>query len=779
MKSLNHIDEAVFLIVALLVFSGSVLADEIDLSAGEIKEANVFLNQESERWVGAVGDSYRGEDAIKNRSIGEIIFIDSQAGDVREIDIQGLGGGGYYFAAVPYSDENINISRVRKLDNLSLLDKGELFSKKYYPDFYPNYNDYFDAPDETFNQTENITLAGKERVAAKTILNDNVPYYLLRYETETDGIQPLFVAPIDGKKWGSQYSSCYDGDACNFELILPKINESNSENSFQLSLLARGEVVASCSEVTVSETTYIDGIALEGQKNSTCASVKADNSTLDFANSVLEGDNNAFGSKSNGTCGLEVTGDNVLVRKPDVNGYSQGVCFNDSTGGQIRDGGLGGNDVSVAADNSSLTVRNTNLTEEGWGIKARNSGLVEAEKLSFSDVKFSGTLFDAAVESLDNTPTLSEGVVNGLSSLNLSVNVTSVQSSSYVHELGFFYPPVNDSGVEPKQIYKVGKNSSYNSSDPEENKYIADELDVKADPERRYIYFDNNITSFSFFQVFGEKVQPEENTVVETVTEEEEVPGQIVPDAANRFPPQPEPIKLDLSAQDELIIRQNQTKEIDFQVTNYGKVDTESFRVETELGEDWRTGSNRFENLGFNSSTNGTLLAKPLEAETGNLTAVIKAVKDNRSILDYETVDIQVLPLREAQEVQVVEMPRFLDFEEDSEEQISIMVENTGDYDLDSLTVSTRNMEKCINTTSDTYSVEREQQKPLELEIETVSQPASCQGIVVFRENSEPVGFAALSVSVAPSPEESGFQVLPLLIIIWTAFTVYEVLFRG
>jgi hypothetical protein len=203
-----------------VVFLGAAIAGSITLEGGSIVNAMLDVSLGAEKWAGVSGSVY-----MEINDTPESIhskFIDDEVGGTLELDLRGKVDERHYFGALPFDNSDFEPDRLGNL-SLSDLEAGGLFDESDFPTFYPDdssYEEVRESPDETFESTEQITLFEEQYSALKTTLHDGIPYYLLSYELNGEE-QPLFLSSI------KDYSSCYDGNSCNHQFMLPEINGSN------------------------------------------------------------------------------------------------------------------------------------------------------------------------------------------------------------------------------------------------------------------------------------------------------------------------------------------------------------------------------------------------------------------------------------------------------------------------------------------------------------------------------------------------------------------------
>ncbi|WP_414838023.1 hypothetical protein ACK3SF_01325 [Candidatus Nanosalina sp. VS9-1] len=215
-------EKLMFLGVTAVVLLGIGIAGSISLEAGHVVQAILGPTTVSSNWAGVSGDisGFQEETASP---IDYFYAGDSRSGSVTDLSLEGQNDGRHFFGALPFHDEEFESGRVGNL-SLSDLDAGGLFDEEDFPVFYPNgtsYDEVTDNPEKTFEDTENIKLLGSEFKALKTTLNGGVNYYMLGYDINGT-TQPVFVAGIDS------YSSCYDGEDCDYQLMLPRIDDDYS-----------------------------------------------------------------------------------------------------------------------------------------------------------------------------------------------------------------------------------------------------------------------------------------------------------------------------------------------------------------------------------------------------------------------------------------------------------------------------------------------------------------------------------------------------------------------
>lgn len=767
---------AIILFAAVSVLFQPVVAEKVDLTGGEVVRAEIFSGGETSRWLGVVGDSKRAEEPYKTHNFSEMVFLDGQTGDIIQKDMRGLSGGGYYYAAIPFVD-GFDTSKIYALENLSSLDKGELFRENYFPAFYPDYSNYFDAPDETFTSESSVFIDGRNLSAARTVLEKDVEYYLLKYNTSQDGLQPMFVAPIDGERWGDKHGDCYDGKSCGFEFILPRANTSSgSQNAYTLSVFARQPAVQGCGSYGFKGTSFMLETPVSGREGS-CLNLTSDNLTIDFANNKVEGD--GTNSRSENACAARIKTSDVVLRDFSATNFTSAVCIEDERGVNLLLGRLESNRYGVDAVNSTFEVTDTEMNNT-WDLTGQEDTLLSLDNVNLSGDLVSGQFFNLKLKS-GHPPNISEEDMD-LVSLPLELNVSATESFAYGTDIGFNYPSVNRTKIEPTTLYKISRNDSYSSSDPLEAKYIVEDIEeVLSDPETgsRFIFTPENITSFSILQVFGEKISPETETETIAETEVERV-TEYRTETRTRVASNPILVDLNLS-RNYMKLNRNLTSELSFGVTNYGDVPTGEIAVTAPERDSWKIGDSRMDQLTPGQSENGSVLLRPdSEAQLGNTTLVV-AVMKNRSAIDLETVKVNIRPAKEGA-VRVIESPRFLALEKSQEMGVSLLAHNPRGTPVN-LTLSSRNLDECAVIESRNVTIESSESREVDFSVRTRDEAQSCQGLLVlknrFKDKEEVMGFTSVSLSVEEKKKSEGILILPLILIAWTLYSLYVVLLNG
>lgn len=737
------------LVIGLAVASSSY---QVDLSGGEVQNENVSSTEASQNWIGISGDVQRFGQGLDEYKIGELSFDNSQTGEVRQTELKGLSGGGYYLVFTP-SGEEVQPSQVEELESGDL-EKNGIFSQETFPAFYPDYGNITDTPDQTFTEYSNLMIENQHYNLSKTQLSSGTPLYLGKQISNSSEL-PVFIAPIEGEVFnGNKYQSCNSGGECSFEFILPRNNRS--DNLYSINFWSSGTPVESCREIDYNGSTYIRQNAL-GSANS-CINITSSGVAVDFLHQSLSGD---------GRCGIRMqSGVNQTVRGGSFSGYSSAVCANGSSSASFTQSDADTETV-IEANDSEIRVNDISSLADNL-VNSRNAS-VEVSSFSIGDMEIEGKYTN-----LDVMPSeISQDVKDetNLTPLNISIQLQDGGGGEAVNP-GFHYPSVNDTGVEPTDILHIKQvNGSYQVEEMED-------ITINLDQDR-IIFKDGEVTDFSYFAVFGEKVDTEE------IVEEEEVVEEVVEETvveetttAPPPPPQPDPtpILMDLNSTESSVnVTPGGVAEISFVAENYGEVDTGEFYVGGNLPEGWSTVSESVDSLSQGETAQiEVLLEVSNGVEVGSYSRVFQAFR-NRTTLDLETLDVNVRPSTQDAGLEIVSAPTYIRSEVGEEKTVGVLVENTGAVDLSNLTLGFRNLERCGEFTSRSFGVEEADTATPRFEYTASGETRSCTGAVTVRDGDDIYSFHPVSIEVTERPSESSPIILPLILVIWTAVTVYEV----
>ncbi|MEF8880839.1 MAG: hypothetical protein V5A72_03345, partial [Candidatus Nanohaloarchaea archaeon] len=161
---------------------------------------------------------------------------------------------------------------------------------------------------------------------------------------------------------------------------------------------------------------------------------------------------------------------------------------------------------------------------------------------------------------------------------------------------------------------------------------------------------------------------------------------------------------------------------------------------------------------------------------TGTYQVPVKVKTETGITVDSQTLDVEVLPRQNIRNLNIVESPTFPKLESGDTEEVGFLVENTGDYDLADVSLEVRNADKCIESASGTYNFSKGERKNVKFDIETNSEEGRCTGVFVLNsEEGTELDFTPAQIQIVEGSliNRLTTNLLPIIVVIWTLFTVY------
>jgi len=543
--------------------------------------------------------------------------------------------------------------------------------------------------------------------------------------------------------------------------------------------------VSGCETINEKDFYYLlneSSFNTDNGENGSCLEVSDVNNTIvDFANSTIDGDENS--SMKNNSCALRIRNtDGITLKNPRVQQFARGICVEDSTNTLITGTSSKENRLGIYLNNSSAEIEDISLKNEDSEIDAVDNSVANMTDVDFETADISGVGHDVRMKNVLNPPPDPNGSVN----MSQWINITKTDSSGKVEDIGFNYPPLSESDINPLFMYKFDLVDSTNGS----REWTYENLSIVKRPSERIIMRQGEIDEFSVFGIYGEEIQgngtgnsPGEGAGNNPDGTGNQGPGDAAGGGTTPRPqpePEPTPIELNLSLTEESVsIQQGGTSGINFSIQNIGEVDSPSVYVESETQLGWQSGRQDFEEISEGEQVPGNILLDVYQDEVpGTYSVPVEVRSQSGSTLDTEFLEVEVLPRRELRDISVVEAPTFLNLESSDSRELGFLIENSGDYALENVTLEVRNAGNCIQSSEGSHNFEIGERKNVEYTLRTGSQEATCTGVFVFHsQNGENLGINPVRISVAEPTliERLTTNVLPGLFLLWTLFTAYWV----
>jgi hypothetical protein len=508
-----------------------------------------------------------------------------------------------------------------------------------------------------------------------------------------------------------------------------------------------------------------------GGRNSCVTIQDSEDSYIDFSNNTLDAFLNHSGSEREDDCGLTVNDSvNIHVDDSRVTQFNRGICIMDSSRTSISGTHTTGNDIGAYMKNSSSEVRNIKMRNNLSEVRSLNGSQLEFERMDLKTSKLNGSGSDLEIDDVQNPPSAPEG----LKALSEWAKITATDNMSSMSRIGFrYYPEDSEPGIGSVQFYKIDREGG-----SLEYQNISD---LKIDADKNLIYTDGNFNNFSTFGLF---------------TEEDEEPDQGeggggggsgggggggggggLPGLPGTSP-EPGEVKLNLSLKPSSVtLQQGETGEVNFSLDNYGEVAAEDIYVTGLVRDGWSSGRQDFGNISPGSTVSDSILVEVYQSEIpGNYSVPVEIRDGNGTIYDRESINVVVEPRKRIRDLRVVEGPTFLTVTSGSTQEIAFLLRNTGDYDLEGVSPEARNLEECVESIEGENPLEEGEISSLDFEMEINDSTGRCVGIIAFNsEKGDKLAIKPVRINVVKPTilEQVRGYILPLLVLIWTLFTIY------
>jgi len=510
--------------------------------------------------------------------------------------------------------------------------------------------------------------------------------------------------------------------------------------------------------------------------NNTCIIVEnVSNTFVNFANQTIDGDYNISGSLQENVCGIIIkNSENVTLYDMRVQNFKKGLCVENSRGIKIYGTHASENIKSIYLENSSVEINNVILNAEKEEIYTINNSYIEVRNVKLPEAtRISLKGFEIAIRDVPTPPPDREGYKN----IKQFANISKVGENAWVYKITFHYnyPLPNNvthivyiSKIDGKYINGTWVNLTY--EDFQANKQ--DFVDETGKVTHGYAWIEKNFTNFSIFVPYGLKITSPE-PVPQPEPRPKPTPSKVAGRKEKAIPPR---LNLTLHTY-EITIQQGETKEIGFNLTNEGKADVLNAVVVALVRKGWETASVHFDVVRAGETKISKLYIKVYENEIpGTYYIPVKAMlKENNVTVDVEILKVKVIPRQRVAKIDILEILPYLSLPESSKIPISVLVENTGDYDLHDLRLTIEGAEKCIEKIEGSYDLKKGEKKSLTFIIYTKHAGEKCSGVYVFRAKEGVVGMYPVIIKIRPKSMMEAIKLFPIIYIIWTLFTLFMI----
>ena len=529
-----------------------------------------------------------------------------------------------------------------------------------------------------------------------------------------------------------------------------------------------------------------------GEKS--CLNIEnVENSVIDFSNSTLDGNGNFSNPEA---CGMQISNsDNVEIKNAKIQEFSRGLCLYNSENVTVNGVSVQSNGLGVYGNSSSASIKDMTLVNENSELRSVSDTEIEMGDISLSSAEISVSGLDLDINDVFNAPPDPSGTEN----ISQWVDISPESGSSVIDSLSFHY-----SGENPDSIYLAENNDGWSYSN------------LSASSTESEIFIENSVDSFSIFAPYVKKEDDEEDSTEEPPEDGEGGSGGGGGGGAGGgggFPPGPPPgagpgeegppdgvgggpppwvpaglspkglPRLDLESESERFeVQQGRTFRANFSVAVTGNVSANDVSVNSTVRKGWATSRDNFDEILPGENVSGGVLMDVYDSEIiGEYNFTLKAstvINDTFVVLANETYIVEVMPRGEVRDLEVLEAPYRVNLTENSVEELEFDLKNTGDYRLENIEASVMNTAPCMNVVSGSSSLDSGDSRPVVYSVSTGDAKNRCEGAFVFSsDKSDLLAVAPVKVNILEMPltEKLTSNILPVLVLAWTVFTLYWV----
>ncbi len=258
------------------------------------------------------------------------------------------------------------------------------------------------------------------------------------------------------------------------------------------------------------------------------------------------------------------------------------------------------------------------------------------------------------------------------------------------------------------------------------------------------------------------------------------MPSKITGEKEKAIPPK---VNLTLITKN-ITLQQGETGVIEFEVINEGTTDVSSVVVKAFVRKGWTTQSVIVPLLHPGEKYRGKLYIKVFDDEIpGTYYIPVKAVLGaTGGVLDTEMLRVKVIPRKKLAKVDILEVLPYLILPENSKVPVSILVRNTGDYDLHEIKLVIEGAEDCIEKIEGSYDLKKGEKKTLTFYLYTKKAGRKCSGVYVLKAREGIVGMYPVIIQIRAQTLREKIKIFPILYFIWTIITltiIYRRLRKG
>jgi hypothetical protein len=521
---------------------------------------------------------------------------------------------------------------------------------------------------------------------------------------------------------------------------------------------------------------------------------------LNFGDELLDGDNLDNGSMRDNVCAINIENSyNITLEDMMAQQFHKGICITNSTV-YIFGLGLTYNDIGAfVIENSTVIVVDLKLSNNESEIAAYNNSLLRVYSANLSTARIKTDFRDSIVRSVFDPPP-----PPNLTDIGQWVQYEKTSPDAFA-QINFFYPDPIPNGVVADNIsiyrhngVRVFINESY--FDESLNQTINSTgwtwvngswlpIYTLISPSQRLI-ISPNMSNYSVFAPFGYERPPEpepEPLPVPTPTPESgassgtggggTTPTKPGEEEMQRFLAN---LKLDLSLPDNVTLMQGEPGKVYFNLTNKGNSTVYDITVNPKVFQGWEKTNTSIPYISPGVTLNDYFNMAPYEkalAATYYVPVTVSVIgPGNQTVTVIERLlKVFVIPRGDLARMRVLEYSPTIEMPPDSSMNVSFIVENVGDMDLNNITVRF-NPTDCLRGVIGVNSIKKGEVKVISYQVLSKNN-GICDVNFEFYSNNKMVGFVPLTFDINPRHITTGAlikrYILILLLTGWTILTAY------
>lgn len=230
-------------------------------------------------------------------------------------------------------------------------------------------------------------------------------------------------------------------------------------------------------------------------------------------------------------------------------------------------------------------------------------------------------------------------------------------------------------------------------------------------------------------------------------------------------------------------VERGRVNPVEFEIQNVGDRSVPDISLLSDLRnlpEGWEASEADVTNLEPGEEVNRSISFEPPEdAELGREIVPIEAYSQGNTRVDLDYAYLDVIRAELNATIDIAEAPPAVNVPEETERNIPILVENTGEVPLNNIDLLPENIEECADYETETIeTLEVNQTQQLQFTLQTESSQ-ECQTQLNIQTDEDANAYREIDITITPEdvliPER---QAPPLLAIIWTGILALYALIR-